>query len=163
MPEIRTKRLLLRPYTTGDKSGYLDLVTDPEVMKYVDEGVVNFEKALVWWDRLINKQYPHGHRWCVVDGKEYAGHAMINYTRPNNGCELGYILPKSKWSRGFATEIAQALADYSREALELQEIFATVDEGHEESVRVLEKIGMKFAGYDYDDDGRFLVYVLKHE
>lgn len=164
MSEIKTARLSFGPYVAKDQSDYIRLVTDPEVMRHVEGREVTAETAVVWWNRLINGLFGKGIRWCVrslVD-KRYIGHAMINYTRPGGACELGYILSKQEWGKGYATEIAAAIAEYSRDKMGLKEIYGTVDEGFRPSIRVLEKIGMKFCEYDYDDDGRYLVYILKH-
>ncbi|MDH3492344.1 MAG: GNAT family N-acetyltransferase [Acidobacteriota bacterium] len=164
MSTIRTKRLLLRPYSIEDRDDYISLVTDPLVMAHIDGDVASEEVAEDWWQRLIGAS-SKDLRWSVralVDG-HYVGHGMINYSRPGNACELGYILARAEWGSGFATEIAGAMADYSRDIMKLKEIFATVDEDHPASRRVLEKVGMEFYGYDFDDVGRYLVYVLNHE
>lgn len=165
MSIIETQRLLLRPYEEGDREDYLALVTDPLVMRHVDEGVATEEVAEDWWHRLINGLFPSGLRWCArtTQDSRFAGHAMINYTRPNNACELGYILPEDMWGNGYATEISRTLTDYSRDEMGLNEIFGTVDENHEASIKVLKKTGMEFYRYDFDEDGRYLVYVLKHK
>ncbi len=164
MSSIKTQRLELRPYAAGDKEDYIGLVTDPDVMRHIEGGVVTTEIAEVWWQRLLHGLYGSGYRWCARSLKDarYIGHAMINFTRPGGACELGYILPKHAWGQGFATEIATAVAEYSRDIMNVKEIYATVDEGHEPSVRVLAKIGMAFSGYDFDAEGRYMVYVLKH-
>ena len=43
----------------------------------------------------------------------------------------------------------------------LLEIYATVDDDHQASIRVLEKAGMKFSDYEFDEQGRFSVYSIK--
>ena len=166
MSIIETKRLLLRPYEAEDKDDYLNLVTDPEVMGNIDEGVVSIETANEWWERLISRNDPaKGIRWYAswIPDSRFIGHAMINQTRPEDAWELGYILPKTEWGKDFATEIARALADYSRDEMGLNEIYGTDDEDHEPSINVLKKAGMTFSGYDFHVLGRYLVYVLKHE
>lgn len=165
MQVLDTKRLLLRPYCDGDREDYISIITDPEVMEHLEGGAVSMDVAEEWWDRLINRLYPSGYRWCATlkSTGEYAGHAMLNYSRPNNECELGYILPKSVWGNGYATEISKALARYSQEELKLQRVFGTVDEGFTASINVLKKTGMRFYGYDYDEAGRFLVFSLDFE
>ncbi len=133
-------------------------------MKHLVGGAVTDKMAKEWWNRLVKQLYPSGHRWCArtKDNGDYAGHAMLNYSRPNNECELGFILPEDVWGKGYATEISKALASYSRDELKLDRIFGTVDEDHFASIKVLKKTGMTFFGYDYDETGRFLVFVLGH-
>ena len=164
MSTIRTKRLVLRAYQPQDREDYLDLVTDPEVMSHIEGGAIDRDTAGVWWHRLINGLFGKGIRWCArtVEDSRYAGHAMINYTRPGEACELGYILPRDEWGKGYATEIATALAEFSRDEMGLDKIYGTVDEDFAASINVLKKAGMEFFGYDHDENGRYLVYILKH-
>jgi len=47
------------------------------------------------------------------------------------------------------------------EELNLPTVYATVDDAHSASINVLEKSGMKFERFEFDDDGRFSVYTIK--
>ena len=73
------------------------------------------------------------------------------------------MLREEDWGKGFATEIARRLIEYGFGELNLPEIFATVDDENLASHRVLEKAGMNFKEYEYDEDGRFSVYSIKSE
>lgn len=162
---METERLILRRYAAEDKAHLIGLFTDEEVMKYVGNGVMNKEQAEEWWKKLFDKFYPHGFNiWAVFtrEDSRYIGHAGI-YPRPDRkeDWEFVYFLSRDAWGKGYATEIARRVIEYGFKELNLPEVFATVDDEHTASIRVLEKAGMKFKNYEFDDDGRFSVYLIR--
>ncbi len=72
-----------------------------------------------------------------------------------------YFLRRDAWGQGFATEIEQRIIQYGFEELNLNKVFATVDDEHFDSIHVLEKVGMSFYTYEFDEQGRFSVYMIK--
>jgi len=168
MKELETPRLILKQYGEQDKTDLINLFTDASVMKHVGDGVMTEEQAEEWWRKLVDKFYPQGlDMWAVftkADSK-YIGHAGI-YPRPTKkeDWEFVYFLCRDVWGKGFATEIAERIVEYGFEDLNLSEVFATVDNDHPASIRVLEKAGMNFLRYEYDEDGSFSVYsIIKPE
>ena len=157
--------MVLRRYTAEDKSHLFGLFTDEKVMKYVGEGVMTKAQAEEWWEKLFRKFYPQGlNIWAVFTKEDlrYIGHAGI-YPRPTRreDWEFVYFLSHDAWGKGYATEIARKIIAYGFEELNLPEVFATVDDEHSSSIRVLEKAGMKFKNYEFDDNGRFSVYSIR--
>lgn len=165
MNKIETERLLLRLYTSEDKPHSISLLTDADVMKHVDEGVLSLDAAEALWGKLLGL-YEQGVDtiWAAFEKEsgKFVGHATLR-PRPAKPeeWELGYILVKSHWGKGFATEIAIRLLEYGFDTLRFEEVFATVDDDHPASIHVLEKIGMKFNRYEYDAKGRYSIYSIK--
>jgi len=58
--------------------------------------------------------------------------------------DLGYMLDAEQWGKGYATEIALALVDAAFLDLRAQRVISTVDVNNAASIRVLEKIGMRW-------------------
>lgn len=157
----------MRPYEEKDKLDLINLFTDPDVMQHVGEGVLNQAQAEEWWTKLFKKFYPQGlNIWAVIKKKDlsYIGHAGI-YRRPTKqeDWEFVYFLCRSAWEKGYATEIAQKIIEYGFDKLRLPEIFATVDNNHLTSIRVIEKSGMNFLKYEYDECGSYSVYSIKKD
>ena len=165
---METERLNIRLYRKDEKQNVIDLFTDAEVMRHVDTGVMSSQTAEVLWKKLIEDFYPNGKTTIygvfAKDDKSYIGHCSIR-PRPlkTEDWEIGYILQKNAWNKGYATEIAARLIKFGFEELNLPEVFATIDEDNLNSVKVAEKTGMKFDRYEYDEEGRFLVYSIKAE
>lgn len=161
---METERLVLRHYNSEDKTDLINLFTDAAVMKHVSEGVLTERQAEEWWQKLFDKFYPKGlNIWAVFTKEDtrYIGHAGI-YPRPTKieDWEFVYFLKRNNWGKGYATEIARRIIEYSFEELKLSKVFATVDDDHSTSIRVLEKAGMNFERFEFDDDGRFSVYSI---
>jgi ribosomal-protein-alanine N-acetyltransferase len=161
---METERLILRRYAERDKADFINLFTDAAVMKYVGDGVLNESQAEAFWQKLFEKLYPQNlNIWAIFtrDG-EYVGHAGT-YPRPTRreDWEFVYFLNQKSWGKGFATEIARRIIEYGFEELNLPEVFATIDDIHTASIHVLEKAGMSFKTYEFDEEGRFSVYSIR--
>ena len=127
---------------------------------------MSVEQSEKLWQKLIEDSYPKNINtiWAVFakEDNRYIGSASIR-PRPKKteDWEIVYILKTEDWGKGFATEIARRLVEYGFTNLNLNEVFATVDEEHAASINVLTKIGMKHLDYEYDEQGRFSVYSIK--
>jgi len=58
--------------------------------------------------------------------------------------DVGFALLPSYWSRGYAFEAASAVIAYGRDALRISRIVAIVSPDNSSSIRVLEKLGLRF-------------------
>lgn len=58
--------------------------------------------------------------------------------------ELGYALAARRWGYGYATELVTQLLRHAWTPLDLQRVEAIVAEGHESSIRVLERAGFRW-------------------
>jgi len=162
---METERLIFNFYAEKDKADFISLFTDAAVMKHVGDGMMTRERAEAFWLRLFEKLYPQNYKIWAVFAKEdsrYVGHAGV-YPRPTRkeDWEFVYFLNQKSWGKGYATEIARRIIEFAFEELSLREVFATVDDDHSASIRVLEKTGMKFERFEFDDDGKFSVYSIK--
>lgn len=162
---METERLFFRLYEEKDKADFINLFTDAVVMKYVGDGVLTTEQAEAFWQKLFEKLYPRAANIWAVFAKEdlrYVGYAGI-FPRPTKkeDWEFVYFLNQNAWGKGYATEIARRLVEFAFQDLNLPQVFATVDDEHAASIRVLKKAGMNFQNYEFDEQGRFSVYSMK--
>ena len=58
--------------------------------------------------------------------------------------ELGYRLAKDFWGKGLGTQAARAVRDYAFTTLKLNEIVSCIEKENLASIRVAEKVDMKF-------------------
>jgi RimJ/RimL family protein N-acetyltransferase len=58
--------------------------------------------------------------------------------------DIGYAFRPAFWGKGYAVESAQAVKAYAQEVLGLKRLVAITDPANEGSIRVLEKIGLRF-------------------
>lgn len=148
---VETERLRLREYTESDAEAFYRLNSDPAVMRFVGDALVeSVEKA-----REIIRAYPmadystHGFgRWaCVLrESEEVIGFAGFKFLPETGEVDLGYRLLTAHWGRGLATEACRAVIRHGFETLMFSEITALVVPANIASARVLEKSGLTRTG-----------------
>jgi RimJ/RimL family protein N-acetyltransferase len=156
MKDIETDRLLLRSFTVADLDELSSIFSDPEVVRYLGSGEPahreETERAL---HSIIAHRERHGYgRWAVVfkQTRELIGYGGL---RSFHGTpELVYLLAKSYWGRGLATEIARASLNYGFCELQFERIVGMANTANTASRRVMEKVGMTFekTAHLYDMD-----------
>ena len=142
---FESQRLVFRQIEPDDWGFFLSLYLDPDVMGHVSdlesEVVIRnkFESRLLEW----NKKSKH---WLsiLIAVRDYTSLVGIIGLKPNienDEFELGYILSKGSWGKGYASESVEAMLQYSNEILSISHFKAVVSEGNIASERVLEKHG----------------------
>ena len=144
---IETERLLLREFNATDAPSFFDLNNHEEVMRFTG-GVVfkNLEESEALIANYTHYQvYGYG-RWTVVEKKsnDVLGWCGLKYHPEEGYVDLGYRIHYKYWGNGFGTEAAQACLDYGFETLGIKEVVGRISMENKASIRVLEKIGMKF-------------------
>lgn len=159
---LETNRLVLRPVVYGDEKYFLDLDSDPEVMRYLTNCVPSTPEqshAAVKRVRTVFEQNESKYGvWLAFDKKnsELVGWVLFRPSKkdPTNTdrIELGYRLKQKYWRQGFATELSLHMLNYGFNNLKVPEIFAVTALGNLGSQGVMKKIGMSFIKEYLDDE-----------
>ncbi|MGD1905967.1 MAG: GNAT family N-acetyltransferase [Leptolyngbyaceae cyanobacterium] len=145
---LRTPRLRLRPWQSGDRAPFAALNADPLVTACLPGQLSRAESdALV--DRIQAHFEDHGFGlWAVerLEGAPFIGFVGLSIPRfkaPFTPCvEIGWRLAADYWGQGYASEGARAALNFGFKTLKLNEIVSfTVPHNHR-SRRVMEKIGL---------------------
>ena len=164
MFKLRTRRLRLRHFDTADDQAlYQAIFSDPQVMRFGD-GTRSLEWTRLWIQTCQQDYYEsRGYGPYAVIGQRPSrllGYCGLFYFPDVNGqaeVELGYRLAQSVWGQGYATEAAFAVRDYAHTTLGMRRLIAIIDPANAASMRVAEKIGMRyeqdvmFEGYSHPD------------
>ena len=149
--KIETDRLIIKSNQEVDLEPLAALWADPEVTYYMG-GPRNYEEILkiLREDAQLNPQ-PAFDLWPVIE-KETGqiigtGGILEKDIEGRNQYEIIYVLAKSAWGKGFATEAASSLKDYAFNQLGLKRITALIDPDNLKSEIVATKIGL---GYEKD-------------
>ena len=146
--KIETDRLIIRSNQEVDLEPLAALWADPEVTYYMG-GPRNYEEVLkdLREDVQLNPQ-PAFDLWPVIEKEtgQIIGHCGIleKDIDGRNQYEIVYVLAKSAWGKGFATEVANSLKDYAVNQLGLKRITALVDPDNQKSEIVATKIGLRY-------------------
>ena len=145
---LKTRRLLLRPFQESDAADLYEYAKDPRVGPIagwpVHTSVENSRE-------IIRTVFAAPNTFAVADretGKVvgsagFTGRKRSDLPAPND--ELGYALSPAFWGRGLMPEAAAELLRYAFEDLELAAVWCSHYRDNLRSRRVIEKCGFSFA------------------
>lgn len=146
---LETERLILRQFSVDDADFILQLLNEPSFIQNIgDRGVRNLEDARSYITRVPIASYEqNGFGLYLVKLKESGepiGMCGLIKRAELEDVDIGYAFLPKYWSRGYAVESALAVKEYAREVIGLKRLVAITDPENQASIRVLEKIGLKF-------------------
>lgn len=150
-PELRTPRLILRRFTLDDAPAVLRLVNDPEFIAHIgDKGVRSLDDARRYLAEVPIAMYERHvfGLWHAALGTtgEFAGMCGLLRCDELPDPDIGYAyLPRFR-GQGLATEAGAAVLRHAAERFGLRHVCAIVAPGNQGSIRVLEKLGLRFVG-----------------
>jgi RimJ/RimL family protein N-acetyltransferase len=167
---IRTKRLVLRPFVREDVDALGEVLSDPEVMRYVGKGEARgrtrdesertlrtiLEEYERWGQGLLASTTPdeNGGRpigWCGLIRWNLDGVEEV---------EVAYLLGRPYWGKGYATEAATAVRDHGLAVVGRRRLVSLIYPDNRASVRVAEKTGMAYERDAEFFEQRLLLYSL---
>jgi RimJ/RimL family protein N-acetyltransferase len=150
-PTLKTKRLILRPFT---------LVDAPDVQRLAGD------KSIA--DTTINIPHPYedglAEKWIGTHREKFEKGELVNFaivlrereiligaiglviSKRHEFAELGYWIGKPYWGNGYCTEAVKTVLEHGFTRLNLNRIHAYYMTRNPASGRVLEKAGMKCEG-----------------
>ena len=166
---LETERLVLRPFTRDDRDALAALYADLEVTRYIGDGstlgperiehmlncaITDHERT--WSDETlarlpqlrlsVERDAPFS-LWAAVhkpDGRIIGRCGLLAWDLDGRKeVEVGYILAKSHWGRGLATEAARASRDHAFARLGVDHVISVIHRDNAGSKRVAVKNGMR--------------------
>lgn len=147
---LETERLRLRKFCEADWEPYAVMCADPDVMRYLGSGGT-MSRDDTW--RAIASMLGHwqlrGFGMWALESKEtgeLVGRAGFIYPAGWPGFELGWVLGKPYWGRGYATEAAREALRWGRDVLKRDRVISLIRRANKPSIKVAERLGSKLAG-----------------
>ena len=166
-PRIETARLRLRPYRPADLDALHALFTDPGVRRYLLDGEVVSRDWVAGEIRASMELFARrgGGQWALFPRGEHALIGFCGYRHFHRPPELQllYGLVPARWNRGLASEAARAMIRYGFEEQGLDAVVASTDAPNAASIRVMEKVGMRFERRAVVGGLETVVYTLARE
>ena len=143
---LETPRLTLREFVPGDIDFLAGMLADPDVTHHYDRRFSR-EAADAWLQRQIERYRTDGHGlWLASEtatGTPVGQVGLILQTvegrkRP----EIGWLLDRPQWGKGYATEAAAAVRDAAFTRWHYPEVIALIRPANTPSTHVAERIGM---------------------
>jgi RimJ/RimL family protein N-acetyltransferase len=145
---MRTERLLFAPWMESDWLALRPIATDPEVMRYINDGQAwPDDRIRSFVERQMDCYRLRG--YCLWRLTEESSGETIGFCglQPLEGTpevEIGWWLRRSHWGHGLATEAARAALGYGFGRAGLERIVAIALPENRASLRVMEKLGMRY-------------------
>ena len=149
MNVIETERLNLRRLSGGDAEFILELLNDPSFVRFIgDKGVRTIEDARQYiLTGPVDSYERNGFGlWLVElrDSKAPIGICGLVKRDSLPDVDVGFaFLPRFR-SMGYAYESASAVVSYAMDVVGLKRLVAITNPDNVGSIKVLEKIGLKF-------------------
>ncbi len=148
---VETDRLVLRRFTRDDLELLVELDSDRQVKRYIDNGAAvdrsDLAETLEWWLGYYDRYEGYGF-WAAIE-KSTGQFVGWFHLRPGEGAgplepELGYRLRRDRWGQGYATEGSKALIDKAFRELGVERVYASTMVVNAASRRVMEKAGLRY-------------------
>ena len=143
---METERLTLREFDDSDAIHMYQLNADPDVIRYTgDPAFVSVEEAEAFLKNYEDYRKNGFGRWAVIlkATGEFLGFCGLKFNELEL-VDLGFRFSKKHWNQGYATESARACLEYGFRKLDLEEIIGRAAKENTASIRVLEKLGMRY-------------------
>jgi RimJ/RimL family protein N-acetyltransferase len=161
MPEVQqplqTARLLIRLPELGDTEPLMDIFWDPEVVAKkqvtLTEPPGDLTQARRSTAAMIQHWESRGYGlWTVVESatQQVIGCVGLQNWKNWPGIELAWLLHRSRWGHGFATEAARAALQWTWDTREIDQVISLIWPHDLRSIRVATKIGERFERADVD-------------
>jgi RimJ/RimL family protein N-acetyltransferase len=149
IPRLETDRLVLRAFEERDLDAYASFTGDPEVMRYMGRGP--FDRQGAWREMafFLGHWRLRGFGHWALESKEtgeLVGRCGPYFPEGWPALEVGWLLGRAHWGRGYATEAARRSLEYAWRELRAERVVSLVAPGNERSARVARRLGGRPAG-----------------
>ena len=164
---LETERLRFATWRKDDWSEFRKLTADPLVVRYLGTGEP-------WPDERVQEfvarqcQNWEKHRICLwkllpKDSDTLIGICGLQHLPEGPDVEIGWWLAPSHWGQGLATEAARQALAYGFQVIKLQRIVAIAQAANRDSLRVMDRIGMRFEREAVHKGLRVVLYVIDRD
>lgn len=167
MIKLFTERLLIRDYETGDLDNHHKLLSDADVMYYLqDIKTGNMEESKANLMKVLDDQGSGKREFyhlLIEDRKTSEFIGGIGYTVMDNTpygklVHMGYFILKDYWNKGFTTEAVKRVVEFAFEENNVYRIHTGCIVENKYSEKIMQKCGFikeaEFTEYVFHD-GKF--------
>jgi RimJ/RimL family protein N-acetyltransferase/predicted nucleotidyltransferase len=140
---IETERLMLRPLGIQDLSDVLELHRQPAVIEFL--GTTTPGLASERLELCERTWVQRGHDLIAMierSSGRLVGRTGLKYWPQFNETEVGWVLHRGAWGRGYATEAARAVIDWGFQTFPLPYITAMIRPDNSRSRGVARRLGL---------------------
>jgi RimJ/RimL family protein N-acetyltransferase len=155
---VETARVILRVPELADAEAFMDVIWDPQVVERkqvtLHEPPGGHDLALKNMADMRRQWDTRGYgQWAVVEkvtGKVIGCVGLYHPQRPWPGVDLGWVIHRSRWGHGLATEAASAALGWVWEHTDIDRVISLIAPDDHRSIRIATKLGARFDRADVD-------------
>jgi RimJ/RimL family protein N-acetyltransferase len=141
--ELKTERLLLRPFRVTDAEDVFAYAGDPEWAPHLGPlPPFGYHDAEEYVAGRIVASWSTNPSFAMVIDSSVVGAITLAIKESREAAELSYAIARVHWGQGLVAEAARAVIDWGFRHRNLAKIYASADMRNQRSWRVMEKIGM---------------------
>lgn len=166
MDIIETSRTVLRKLRMNDLNDVASIFSNPRVMKYLGLNGQPISRAETrdLLKSMIGLWQAKGYGRMAVISKQNNKLIGVAGLRCFEGdAEIFYLLDEPYWGQGLATEIGRAILEYGFATYNFPRIIAITRPANAATLRVLDKIGLKFEKKDKVQGVRAFKFAVTRE
>jgi RimJ/RimL family protein N-acetyltransferase len=146
VPVLTSERLRLVPVSDAHLPLFIELNSDPEVMRFIRGGPSTPQESRREWTRRRGPQTDEARGlgyWAGFEGERFVGWwSASSFADDLKTSGVGYRLRREAWGRGLATEGGRVMVDQAFGALSVEKVVASTMSANAASRAVLRKLGM---------------------
>ena len=145
------KNIYFKPLSTNDVQEIHSFTSDEDVSRFIGwKLMTNLNETKEHIEKMIKRELEGIYLYASIVLKStnaIIGTAMIfNFNKEANHAEIGYVLHKDYWGKGYGTEVVCLLNNFVFYILNLHKIHANVVDTNIGSIKVLENNGFELEG-----------------
>lgn len=159
---LETDRFLLREFQLSDAPGIFRLNLHPDILRFTtDPPFLSEEEAETFIRNYDAYRITGMGRLAIIDKLDHTfiGWCGLKYIISENEVDIGYRLLPEFWGLGIAVETASACCNFGNTQLGIKRIVARIHPENLRSVRVSEKLNMRYEKELIYDGKPWLNYV----
>ncbi len=147
---LKSECLILRPIEREDIPQLFLLMSDKKIQDMVKQPgqVYDLSWMEAYIERLFNKKENNHFTWGIVlqSTQQLIGGLSLSINMQQHHAEIGYWIGKGYRNHGYTTEAVKTLINDSFDRYDLHRIYAYTYSYNKASIKILEKVGMRFEG-----------------
>ena len=168
---LETERLFLRELSWDDWEALCAILQDEETM-YAYEGAFSDVMVREWLERQLSRYEKWGFGlWAVIlkESGALIGQCGLTMQPWKDGevLEIGYLLNRAYWHKGFVAECAAACKEYAFQVLKAEEVTSIIRDNNLASQKVALRNGMEptktFVKHYHGIDMPHIIFSIKSQ
>ncbi|MFN3445210.1 MAG: GNAT family N-acetyltransferase [Bacteroidia bacterium] len=160
--QIETERLIIRPIKLNDKSFILDLLNTKSWLQFIGDRKIKDEKdAANYIQQIIDNPNFFYSIFEIKDTGQPIGIITFLYRDNYEYPDIGFAMLPEFEQRGYAFEASKAYLNKVKSEITGNKIIAITLPDNKKSIRLIEKLGLKYEDHFMDNSQTLYLYSMK--